>query len=1079
MESTNNQNSFEREVSLKLYLKRIEEATNTARTESKLEIELHQILKELLSEFGVKYDPYVDETLKSMGLAQINADRPDGVFGHIVYDYKAPNLLEKPNEAYKAKKQIIRYLDGVTNGGHANNPEECSRWIGYLWDGASLFFCQSDGKSWSWTKRIVISESSLLLLVQVYRSLKRKPLNSKMLSQVFGKHSQVAIELLRVMCSHLSKPRHRTNMLFREWKRLFQQVSTYGLEQLPSVKAWASKNGIATKDASHILFAMHSYYSLVVKILTSELLAATTAIPSTLCESLASAPNQEALYNILNFLEDGEYYRRFRISNFLEGDFFSWYVNEKSKSLASGIQALAREFLDFEPATAIVRRETIKDLLKEFYTDLVDEQIRHDLGEYYTPDWLAQHLLNQVGYDGNIYHKVLDPACGSGTFLVECIIRLRKQCESHKFSPFESLETILRNIKGIDLNPLAVISARANYILSIADLVFELGHDLEIPVFLADCINVPIAKEDEGGHTYLEYLLDTEVEPLTLKIPLSLVESQILGKILLICEQCVALEKDFDSFKKALEKEDNIKIHMSPYVIGLLNDFYSKILSLQKRDWNKIWCRILKNNFIPKSFGRVNLIVGNPPWVRWSRLPENYRNRVKSFCNYYGLVSGRGYSGGIESDISTVLAFSSVDHWLEFEGKIAFLITWTVFKSGSARGFRLGRLPDGAGLKVLQIEDLTELQPFPDATNETSIYIAKKIRKASDASFTEIPCKIWHAKRGFSRIHPATSLRKLNDVTIIDNGSASPVGDWGSPLFTGDKDHFVHSSFLRGKSKYYLNLAHRGTISDFARIYWVKVEKYSKATGRALIRTLTEEELPGARLIEPVQGAWIESELLYPLIRGRDLGRFCYQTNGWHQIIPNQHYNEVANEDDFAENYPLAYSYFSNFQNLLLNRSSYKRYQRHLPFYVIYCVGDYTFSPYKVIWMEQQDPKKIRAAVISSKENVITPKNILIPDHKLYFASLDNEVEAHYLCGFLNSRPVRTWLGGFLLGKQIGTTVFEFMKVPKFMLDNKLFLKIAEISKEQHVIRKNSNEKKTMNQAEEERLEKLVEKICK
>ena len=661
---------------------------------------------------------------------------------------------------------------------------------------------------------------------------------------------------------------------------------------------------------------------------------------------------------------------------------------------------------------------------------------------------------------------------------MECVIRLREQCIFNKFSPLRTLETILRNIKGIDLNPLAVISARANYILSIADLVFELGHDVEIPVFLADCINVPIEKENENGHAYLEYQLDTELEQFILKIPLSLVESHVLGKILLICEECVANEKEFYIFIRALERDGSIKTHLTPYVIGMLNDFYKKILSLQKRDWNKIWCRIIKNNFIPKSFGRVDLIVGNPPWVRWSRLPENYRDRVKSFCNYYGLVSGRGYSGGIESDISTVVAFSSVDHWLKLNGKIAFLITWPVFKSSSARGFRLSELPDGTGLKIIKIEDLTELQPFPDATNETSIYIAKKVKAAADAVFSEIPCKIWHAKKGYRKIHPATSLTKVHELTKVDTGSACPVGDWGSPLFTGDMEHFTHSSFLRGKS-YYLDLAHRGTISDLSRVYWVKVEKYSKETDRAFIRTLTEEELPGARLIDPVEGAWIESELLHPLIRGRDLGRFCYHTKGWYQIIPNHHYNDVDDEDDFAERYPLAYSYLSNYKELLTARSSYNRYQKHLPFYVMYCVGEYTFSPYKVIWMEQQDPKKFRAAIISNEEDSIIPNKLLIPDHKLYFTSMDDENEAHYLCGFLNSRPVRTWLGGFLLGKQIGTTVFEFMKVPKFKPNNESFVKIAEISKKHHVLRKEIINKKYLIDSEEELLERIVENICK
>jgi len=886
----------------------------------------------------------------------------------------------------------------------------------------------------------------------------------------------VGIEIIRVMCSLLGKPKHRTNMLFREWKRLFQQVSTYGLEQLPSVKTWATKSGIATKDASHILFAMHTYYSLVVKILTTELLATTTGVSYTLCESIATSQSPEELYKILTVLEDSEHYRRYRIINFLEGDFFSWYVNEESEQLANALQTLAREFLDFEPATVILKPGAIKDLLKEFYTDLVDEQIRHDLGEYYTPDWLAQHLLDQAGYYGDTKQKVLDPTCGSGTFLVECINRLREQCQKKNLSPLVTLETILKNIKGIDLNPLAVISARANYILSIVDLVFALGHDVEIPVYLADCINVPIEKEDDDGNSYLEYLLDTEIKPFVLQIPVSLVESDVLGKVLHICEECIAKNKDFTFFANLLKEDENVKKNLTDYVVHKLKDFYEMMSSLQQKEWNKIWCRILKNNFIPKSFGKVDLIVGNPPWVRWSRLPETYRNRVKNFCLYYGLVSGRRYSGGIESDISTVVAFSSADHWLKIGGKIAFLITWTVFKSGSARGFRLGALPDGTALRIIQIEDLTALQPFPDAANETSIYIAEKVRRASDAVCEEIPCKIWRPKES-SRIQPAISINKAYELTQIDNGSACPIEDWGSPFFTGDKKHFDHSYFLKGNSPHYLKLAHRGTISDFARIYWVKVEKYSSYTGRALIRTLTEEELPGARLIDPVEGAWIEAELLYPLIRGRDLGRFCYRTNEWFQIIPNVHYSSIESENDFANKYPLAYSYFYNYKKLLINRSSYRRYQKDLPFYVIYCVGDYTFSPYKVIWMEQQNPKKFRAAVISSKENSIIPNKLLIPDHKLYFLSLYDENEAHYICAFLNSRPVRTWLGGFLLGKQIGTTIFEFMKVPKYDPQNEYCVKLAEISKKEHFIRKGTINKEGLSPIEEENLENLIKRI--
>ena len=96
--------------------------------------------------------------------------------------------------------------------------------------------------------------------------------------------------------------------------------------------------------------------------------------------------------------------------------------------MASAIREVAHEFLQFEPASAILLPEAKQDLLKEFYSSLVDEQIRHDLGEYYTPDWLAQHLLDQAKYQGDLHAKVLDPACGSGTFLVEAITRLRETC---------------------------------------------------------------------------------------------------------------------------------------------------------------------------------------------------------------------------------------------------------------------------------------------------------------------------------------------------------------------------------------------------------------------------------------------------------------------------------------------------------------------------------------------------------------------------------------------------------------------------------------------------------------------------
>ena len=124
--------------------------------------------------------------------------------------------------------------------------------------------------------------------------------------------------------------------------------------------------------------------------------------------------------------------------------------------------------------------------------------------------------------------------------------------------------------------------------------------------------------------------------------------------------------------------------------------------------------------------------------------------------------------------------------------------------------------------------------------------------------------------------------------------------------------------------------------------------------------------------------------------------------------------------------------------------------------------------------MEQQKPSNFRSCVVSNFEKSIIPNKVIIPDHKLYFVDTDSKEEAHYLCSFLNSRPVRTWLGGFLLGKQIGTTIFEFMKVPQFDPDDEIHQLMAKISVEAHSSRKGTKTNDLLDISTENELEHLV-----
>ncbi len=119
------------------------------------------------------------------------------------------------------------------------------------------------------------------------------------------------------------------------------------------------------------------------------------------------------------------------IKNFLEGDYFGWYLDVWDEQIGEAASKLAKTLSRYEPATLEHEPEEVKDLLKRLYQYLVPKKIRHDLGEYYTPDWLAELVISEIGYDGNLDKRFLDPACGSGTFLVLAMKRARQYASDH------------------------------------------------------------------------------------------------------------------------------------------------------------------------------------------------------------------------------------------------------------------------------------------------------------------------------------------------------------------------------------------------------------------------------------------------------------------------------------------------------------------------------------------------------------------------------------------------------------------------------------------------------------------------
>ena len=339
--------------------------------------------------------------------------------------------------------------------------------------------------------------------------------------------------------------------------------------------AKAQKDALALSQLYHInqhtdlkllLFSVHTYYAMFMKLLAAELLSLQQgALLPSIAEQLP-ASSSEVLRSTLNNLENNTWFKAQGINNFLEADFFGWYLSCWNNEIEEAVRSIARCLAEYEPATGTLSPEDTRDLLKKLYQYLLPRELRHDLGEYYTPDWLAEVVLNDVGYVSKPETRVLDPACGSGTFLVLAIKRIRDYAQdsmrSRAIGERELLNKILENVVGFDLNPLAVISARTNYLLALGNLVRHMSGK-DIPVYMCDSVLTPQSQRTQKRP--LEHQKDIPIPSAQKEfwIPEEIVDNGNLEELCHILENCIEAknydEKDFISLCQTKMKwEDSL-----------------------------------------------------------------------------------------------------------------------------------------------------------------------------------------------------------------------------------------------------------------------------------------------------------------------------------------------------------------------------------------------------------------------------------------------------------------------------------------------------------------------------------------
>jgi hypothetical protein len=384
----------------------IKQAARTANTEEDLKMKVEPLFQNVFKKIGVDVNIVQYEASTTSTTFR---GKSDAVYGYLTIEYKAPGKLSTKLNVKKTVEQLQNYLIGQATQFGEQKEDFLEKAVGVALDGKYILFVrftkvptilqtpvpveEKQGALFPVAKTergfqilgpYSISHSSLTNLLIFVRASARRPLTAKDLATVFGPDCSIARQAVSELYSAAMRAQRRQTpsrikTFFIEWDRIFGVV--YG-QELSRLK--------------QLLFAIHTYYAFLMKLIAYELVALQREqTVESFVKDIAPLDDKK-LFDELSHLESGLDFVNQGIENFLEADFFSWYLDAWTSQLANVFRSIVRAFSDFEPATPILEPEWTRDLLQKLYEVIVPQKLRHGLGEYYTPDWLAGYVTSQA-----------------------------------------------------------------------------------------------------------------------------------------------------------------------------------------------------------------------------------------------------------------------------------------------------------------------------------------------------------------------------------------------------------------------------------------------------------------------------------------------------------------------------------------------------------------------------------------------------------------------------------------------------------------------------------------------------------
>lgn len=823
----------------------------------------------------------------------------------------------------------------------------------------------------------------------------------------------------KVLISHISLSPHRNNIEnhfgpaspsyqrdIDSLKSLYNQYASYDSIKLKR-SLWqnlliAALGQIAiTDEQMNDLFIRHTYISSVVGMVVQA--------------SFGIDINQLAESDPEDLLSGAEFRNATGLQGVVESDFFAWPNEVGGSDL---MRAIARRVIRFNWA------EASPDVAAMLYEAVIPPAERRQLGEYYTPEWLAHSIVRNTIKDP-INQRVLDPACGSGAFLTQAITHFIQSAEKENVSKTEIFTKLRDAVTGIDVHPVAVHLARSAWVLAAKKAITASTiSTVTIPVYLGDSLQLRY----RTGDLFANHILTIEVQD---------EENSRLEFPRTVVNRAETFDALMTGIVEHIENNDAPTLALDENLINdpeerrILQSTIETLQRLHQHGRNHIWAYYTRNLVRPVvlSDEKVDIIVGNPPWINYNQTSSILRAELENQSkNTYGIWTGGRYA--THQDVAGLFFTRCIDLYLKDGGTIGMVMPHSALQAGHYSKWRTGCWQSKSNGKTISVDfqhikawDLEKLEPNTFFPIPASVVFAKMVN-AEEVAPLAGEIERWLGETDSDEVERVP-------VTITD---------------TSEKNE-----------SYYAQHTRNGAILTPRCLFFVnEVESQVIIPARNTItvypRRGSQDKSPWRDLSLPnISNKTIENDHVFNVHLGETLAPYI-TLEPLKAVLPFKHGDKEISTDQSGE----AGIDISSIKRLMRNRwraisriwEENKRPANKLN--LLQQIDYYGKLSRQLAWMDAPGDRPIRVVYASSgiPTAAILHEADTIVDNTLFSVSCESLQEAYYLLGIINSNTLYKELAPMMPKGQYGPRHVQKhlwqLPIPEFNPSNKLHISISE-----------------------------------